>query len=293
MNLKVFIFCNRALSLAARVSKYSILRNTKHAAEFEIELINEQDFELLKTFQDSHILWGGRLHRWRYDSDLSFTLLRLIPPQLMNYQGRAAVVEADTLVLDDIYELLTKDMGDFDGLTCPIEVVNPNFVSNQASVMLLDCSKVSWDLKALFEGLVRREYDYLDLMRLKLERNFGSFEKEWNHFDTLSDQTKILHYTNHLTQPWRTGLRSGKRYRRGFGSSPIKKALKLLRFPDKLRGLRTTYYPENPDPRQRDLWFRYLKECLDKGIITEGLLRKAIHDGYLRKDIFVRVEKDL
>ena len=286
MNLKIFIFCNRALSLAALVSRYSILRNTKHAAEFEIELLNEQHFELLKIFQDSHILWGGRLHRWRYDSDLSFTLLRLIPPQLMNYQGRAAVVEADTLVLDDIYELLTKDMGDFDGLTCPIEVVNPKFVSHQASVMLLDCSKVRWDLKALFEGLVRREYDYLDLMRLKLERNFGSFEKEWNHFDTPNDKTKLLHYTNPLTRPWLTGVRRGKKYRRVFNPRPIRRVSRLLRLPDKLRGLETMYYEENPYPQQRDLWFRYLKECLDSGVITEDFLRKEMQERRLRKDVF-------
>jgi len=290
MKLKVFLFCNPGLSLAALVSRYSILRNTRHAKEFEIELLNEQDFGLLRTFDDTKILWGGKLRRWRYDSDLSFTLLRLIPPQLMNYQGRAAVIEADTLVLGDIYDLLTKDMSDFDGLTCPIEAVNPKFVSHQGSVMLLDCNKVRWDLKSLFDGLVRREYDYLDLMRLKLERKFGSFEKEWNHFDTLTDQTKILHYTDHSTQPWRTGLRSGKSYRRGFGFRPIKKVLKLLRFPDKLRGLQTKYYPENPIPRQRDLWFRYLKESLDRGIISEAILREAIHDGHLRKDVFECIE---
>ncbi len=285
-DLAVFICTNSWARLSALVSRYSILRNSKKQGKFEIEILNEEDSELLKKFDKSQILWGGKLKTWHYRSALSWAFLRLLPPRIMNYQGRAIVLDPDTLVLGEIYELLTRDMGSFRGLTCPPETVDPTKTSQQASVMLIDCKKVKWDLNTLLEGLVRREYDYLDLMRLKLENNFGSFEQEWNHFDTLNDKTKLLHYTNTLTRPWLTGVPRGTRYRRVFRLRPIRRVTKLLRLPDKLRGLETMYYEENPYPQQRDLWFRYLKECLDRGVITEDFLRKEMQERRLRKDVF-------
>ncbi len=58
----------------------------------------------------------------------------------------------------------------------------------------------------MFEPVKR---DYMDWVSLKLEdpATIGLFENQWNDFDNLTDETKLLHNTKRKTQPWKTGLK--------------------------------------------------------------------------------------
>ncbi len=78
-----------------------------------------------------------------------------------------------------------------------------------SSVMLLDCAKLKhWRCEEQFNELFTFERDYMAWISLKLEPkdSIALFENEWNDFDRLSPQTKMLHNTGRLTQPWKTGL---------------------------------------------------------------------------------------
>ena len=270
----MFICTNRQQRIPALISRYSILRNSKHTDEFEVEILNAEDFEELRKLNGAQFLRGGKLYTWHDELGQSFTFVRFSPPKLMNYQGRAMVMDPDTLVLADIYDLLSRKFNDRDGLACPVE-------NKRSSLMVLDCSKVRWELNKLLDGLLHQQYDYLDLIRLKLEKNFGSYEPEWNHLDTLTDQTKVIHFTNRTTQPWRAGLPIEKRGTKILNLVPKKRIYRLLHIRDK-----TSYHEENPSPEQRNLWLSYLKEGLAQGVITEKSLRREVKEGHLRKDTF-------
>jgi hypothetical protein len=49
---------------------------------------------------------------------------------------------------------------------------------------------------------------------------------------------------------------------------------------------RTVRYQPHPDPRQEQLFFALLRECLEQGSITNQFLRESMRKNYLRKDAF-------
>ena len=45
-------------------------------------------------------------------------------------------------------------------------------------------------------------------------------------------------------------------------------------------------YAAHPDPRQEQFFFGLVKECLEKGVMTEAMLRDEMEQGHLRSDAF-------
>ena len=80
-----------------------------------------------------------------------------------------------------------------------------------SSVMLLDCAKLRhWRFEENFAEMFKpSKRDYMDWVSLKLEdpATIGLLENQWNDFDNLTEQTKLLHNTKRKTQPWKTGLK--------------------------------------------------------------------------------------
>src|SRR6185369_2547092 len=111
----------------------------------------------------------------------------------------------------------------------------------------------------------------------------GSLEDEWNDFDTLTEKTKLLHNTEIVTQPWKTGLPADFHEHAPRWPAPVEALRRLARPP--LR------YRPHPDPRQERLFFGLLQECLDGGSITEPELRRAMRRNHLRKDAFAVLER--
>jgi hypothetical protein len=78
--------------------------------------------------------------------------------------------------------------------------------------MLLDCSKLThwqWerDVDEIFRGRLKLG-PWLSLLDESPDR-IGLLEDEWNHRDTLTGATELLHNTTIATQPWKTGLPAG------------------------------------------------------------------------------------
>ena len=106
----------------------------------------------------------------------------------------------------------------------------------------------------------------------------AALEPEWNDFDRLTPETRLLHNTHRRTQPWKTGLPSdftsrghdAQLARRHLAAAPARQG----------RGS----YKRHPDPAQERLFFSLLGECLDNGTVPASLLESEIARGHIRTD---------
>ncbi len=77
------------------------------------------------------------------------------------------------------------------------------------AVMMLDCSRLQWDIDEIIRGLDEGRYDYDELMsnlcmHTSDEQICKRIPVEWNsleHFEPA--KTKLVHYTVVPTQPWK------------------------------------------------------------------------------------------
>jgi hypothetical protein len=218
-----------------------------------------------------------------------------LPPQLLNYKGRALVIDPDVFATrgTEVMDLLEKDMGGKAIMAC-----SAGENKWRSSVMLLDCEKLPhwrWEenLAEIFSG----KKDYRAWMNLQLEPDgsIGTLGNEWNSCDLLNSQTKFIHYTRRLTQPWKTGLKIDFKYDPGqsrykFIPQPILRSLKsLLKRGDDYH-LR---YQKNPDNLQEQFFFSLVNEAIRAGYLNFEMIEEQIAHKNLRKDFFRFVEKDL
>ena len=281
----VFIHTNQKQYLGALVSLHSMKRNSRHADEFDVKLIEYE------TYQDFFAKYEGRTYSrdgdsrvWDKEDLQSFTPLRFMPPELMGYEGRAAVVDPDVFAVQDVWELLSRDMQG-KAVMCRQRGTPPHYAS---SVMLLDCAKLKhWKLADDFDALFTGKREYKKWMNLGYEpkASIGLLEPEWNDFDKLTPATKMIHNTRRKTQPWKSGLPVDFIPAESNLLNPV---MLLNRIRRKLFG---TYaflgnYKDHPDERQTQLFFGYLKECLANGLVSEALVKEHMAANHVRHDAF-------
>ncbi len=290
MKPTVFIHTNDKQRLGALVGRYSLKRNSSHADKFDVQLIETSDFPCMREREGQLYLRDGEMRPWLNGDLQSFTPLRFAPPQLMGYRGRAVVIDPDVFAVGDIWELLERDMQGKALLCRPKSGRKGRKGAYASSVMLLDCARLThWqferDFSEMFEPVKR---DYMDWISLKLEDpdTIGLFENEWNDFDNLTPDTRLLHNTKRRTQPWKTGLKVDYRPADTFQLFPPRHWLRRGR-----RALFGEYrfagsYKPHPDPNQEKFFFGLVGECLREGVISEGQLRDEIDRGHVRRDAF-------
>jgi hypothetical protein len=135
--------------------------------------------------------------------------------------------------------------------------------------------------------------DYMEWISLKLEprEHIGLLEPAWNDFDHLGATTKLLHNTKRWSQPWKTGLPVD------FTPSEKTQLFAPLGWFRRARAaLLGRYgglgqYRPHPDPRQERFFFGLLRECLEKGVITEAMLREEMARNHVRHDAFEVIER--
>src|SRR5210317_1796959 len=106
----VFIHTNERQWIGALVSQYSLKRNSANPDAFDVKIIHVKDHPFLWEREGQTFLRGGTTRVWKMSDLQSFTPLRFMPPKLMEYQGRAVVIDPDIFAAGDINELLTRDM---------------------------------------------------------------------------------------------------------------------------------------------------------------------------------------
>ncbi len=289
MDKCVFIHTNERQWLGALVAEYSLRRNSANAENFEVRFIHTRDYDFLRRKEGETFLRGGTTRVWHMNDLQSFTPLRFMPPKLMNYQGRAVVIDPDVFAVGDINELLQRDMAGA-AIMGRHRSGKPGKQSQVAtSVMLLDCEQLThWDAEQDFDALFRFEKDYKDWMVLAYEdaARIGYLEAYWNDFDKLDENTRLLHNTKRRTQPWKTGLPVDYTPADKFKDKPVLASLNRLR-----ASLFGEYgllgrYQEHPDRSQENMFFGLLKECLEQGHVSEQLVRDEMSKNHVRHDAF-------
>jgi hypothetical protein len=291
----VFIHTNPKQIVGARVAEYALRRFSSNTDKFDVRVINTDDYPIIDEYDQREYLRDGAHRVWLKDDLQSFTPLRFMPPELMGYEGRAVVIDPDIFAVADVYELLTRDMEGY-AIMCRKRSGPKGAVDNcyASSVMLLDCAKLKhWNAKAFFEAMFRFELDYHDLICLKAEDRgtIGFFENEWNDFDRLTPETKMLHTTRRKTQPWKTGLKVDWRPAERFRLFPplgwLMKARRKVFGEYAFLG----HYKQHPDRNQENLFMGLLKECVDKGLISEAMLRDEMAKRHVRLDLLERLDQ--
>ena len=286
----VFIHTNQKQYLGALVSMHSMRRNSRHADEFDVKLIEYE------TYQDFFNKYEGRTYSrdgdsrvWDKEDLQSFTPLRFMPPELMNYEGRAVVVDPDVFAVKDVWELLSRDMQG-KAVMCRQRGTPPHYAS---SVMLMDCAKLKhWKLADDFDALFTGKREYKKWMNLGYEEpsSIGLIEPEWNDFDKLTPATKMIHNTRRKTQPWKSGLPVDFIPAESNLLNPV---MLLNRIRRKLFGEYAMLgnYKDHPDERQTQLFFGYLRECLDNGLVSEELVREHMAANHVRHEAFEVIKR--
>lgn len=293
MKPTVFIHTNHKQMLGAEVSRYSLRKRSAHADKFDVKFIAVSDFPCMLEREGQVYRRDGEMRPWLNDDLQSFTPLRFVPPQLMNYEGRAVIMDPDIFAIGDIWDLLQRDMEGKAIMCRPKSGRKGRKGAFASSVMLLDCAKLKhWTFEKNFAEMFNPvTRDYMDWVSLKLEEptSIGALETYWNDFDNLTDETKLLHNTKRKTQPWKTGLKIDYRPADTFQLFPprhwLRRARRALFGDYKFAGT----YAAHPDPRQEAFFFGLVREGLRDGEFTEAQLKNEIAQGHLREDALALV----
>lgn len=294
MKPTVFIHTNHRQLIGALVSAYSMARNSAHGGQFDVRLIELKDHRFFQHYEGKEYLRDGIRRLWRNDDLQSFTPLRFMPPALMGYQGRAIVVDPDVFAVGDVYELLSRDMQG-KGILCRARSgAKGRHGFMASSVMLLDCGKLQhWRCQTQFAEMFDFKRDYMEWIGLKLEppETLGLLESEWNDFDRLTPATKLLHNTKRKTQPWKTGL--------PVDFIPAEKTRSFPLVGWVMRTRRVLFgdygllgrYRRHPDVQQERFFFGLLRECLEKGVVTEDMIKQEMRHNHMRHDALELIDK--
>jgi len=125
--------------------------------------------------------------------------------------------------------------------------------------MLLDCEKlINWKMSNILQQLQDQKASYMEIMTLKNEsKNIKELPRTYNHLDEYTDETKIIHMTGRLTQPWKTGLPIDftiNKAKKILGVIPREPILTLL-------GKRPSHYQKHPNQKIEIYWKNF--ECND------------------------------
>lgn len=283
----VFIHTNNKQLLGAKVAEYALKSRSQSPDSFDVKILRLEETLHLYKRQGKDYLRKGKLATWENDDLQSFSPLRMMVPQEMNYSGKALVIDPDIFAVGDVYDLLTLDM---QGKSILCRNIVEGYKSNgnsfyATSVMLLNSDDLMhWQWDKQIDSMFDKKLDYGPWISLKLEdpNKIGDLAEEWNHFDTLNELTKLLHNTERSTQPWKTGLPVD--YNTTLGNSRgIPGFFKLFK--------KQKRYLPHPDIKQEQYFLGLLKECIDKNVIDEKFLLAEISASNLRKDIFQQLEK--
>ena len=276
MKPTVVIHTNDKQMLGALVSSHSFRRNSRTPDAFDVRIVNASEFPELQE-RGHTLLRGGHVREWDPNDLQSFTPLRYAIPGLLGYEGLALVTDPDVFAVGDVAALFGRDL-EGKAIWCTPRLGYHKITDPLAtSVMLLDNARLKhWrfadDLKALWA----HEVDYLDWINLNREDldTIGLLEPEWNDFDRLTPETKLLHNTKRRTQPWKTGL-------------PIDFTFKergLLNFALPIVRKLAPNYTRHPDRKQEAYFYALLADALDAGAVTRDQVEKEVRLGHVRPD---------
>ena len=199
--VRVFIGSGEASLLERKVMAYSIRKNTRRAVD--IYVLNGTHNAVERN--DEPPVLAPMSLRVKYRNYTEFSLYRYLIPQLCGHQGRGIYVDSDMICLGDIGELFDMPMHGCDFLSIKA------YDTGQwgPSVMLIDCESCRFDLEQICDEIDAGKFTYSEFTRMDDRflahhpRKIGVLDPNWNVFDRCDERTKLIHYTNLLSQPWK------------------------------------------------------------------------------------------
>lgn len=202
----IFISSGEASLLERKVLMYSLRRNSTR--ELDIRVFNGTHNTVER---DGHPPEPAPMSlKVKYQNITEFSNYRFLVPAVCGNQGRAISMDSDTIVLGDIGELFDSDMGSNDFLAKPEAYGNKADDQWGLSVMLIDCVRTRFNTDQYFDEIENGAYTYADLHQMLpsfLARHpfkVGQINPRWNDFDICYKDTKLIHYTNLYSQPWKS-----------------------------------------------------------------------------------------
>lgn len=265
----VFIHTNREQMIGAKLSKFSLEKNRKSTASFDVEIITLDDNKDLMHFNGKKYTYKNTEVVFSVDDVQSFTLLRFTPPEIMQYNGKSIVIDPDVFWVSD------RDPNELFGLVSDKEYqIACHFDKHyRSSVMILENSSLKhWSMRQTLEKLMTGT-PYKDIVELKGERvSIKKLSQKYNSFDAIYDETLFVHFTRRQTQPWKFGLP----FREKLENQSIYR--KIYRT---LRGRNTGTHIIHPNKEAKKFFDELFIEAFDSGIFTKTEIMNEIEMGYL------------
>lgn len=204
--VRVFIGSGEASLLERKTLIYSLRKFTQR--ELDIYVFNGTH-NAIEVNDKEPYLAPLPLHLKYQNRVTEFSLYRFLIPELCNYQGMAIYLDSDMVCLEDIGKLFDTDLEGCDFLVKneAYQEISENLWG--LSAILFDCSRCKFDLEEIFSQIDQGFYTYSDFSRMSSRfvkihpYQIGKMPGEWNSFDYWDHKTKIIHYTNLYTQPWK------------------------------------------------------------------------------------------
>jgi Glycosyl transferase family 8 len=203
--VQVFIGSGEASLLERKVAIYSLKKNSKR--NLNIYVFNGTHNAVELNEEEPYL--APLSLRLKYRNGTEFSLYRFLIPQICNHQGKAIYIDSDVICLEDIGALFDTDLNGHSFLTKGDAYSHAQGKTWGLSVMLIDCEKTRFDLETIFDDIDNNKYSYNDFSRMSARflqhhpYSIGELDPKWNEFDRYDSRTKLIHYTNLETQPWK------------------------------------------------------------------------------------------
>jgi lipopolysaccharide biosynthesis glycosyltransferase len=201
--VRVFIGSGEASLLERKTLIHSLKKHSKR--ELEIYIFNGTH-NSIESEGRPPVLANMSLNV-KYRNYTEFSNYRWLIPEICQYQGKAIFLDSDMVCLSDIGNFFDAPMNGCDMLAKP-EAYKGNAAWGMSAV-LFDCSKCRFDLESIFAEVDRGLFTNTDFQQMSPKFlaahpfKLGPIDPNWNSFDHFDADTKLIHYTNLRTQPWK------------------------------------------------------------------------------------------
>ncbi len=187
--VRIYVGATEAQEIPAKVLEYSIRKN----ASLSVEVLPLHKAQVAVP----------KPERAENRPRTPFTLQRFTIPEVCGFRGRAIYLDSDMQVFRDVRALWTMPFNGADLLAVPGTAATHG--RPQFAVMVLDCAKLDWDVRAIVAKLDAGELTYEELVyEMAVAKNVQpGIDPAWNSLDEFrSGRTALLHYTDMPRQPW-------------------------------------------------------------------------------------------
>lgn len=201
--VRVFIGSGEASLIECKTAIHSLRKHTKR--KLDIYVFNGTHNAI--RFNDGEPFLAPMSLKIKYRNITEFSLYRFLIPEVCDYQGKAIYIDSDTICLSDVGELFDTPMQGDDFLAKREAYRGKELWG--LSVMLIDCQRCRFDLEKFVNEIDADLYSMSDFScmgpRFLAHHPYkiGELDPAWNVFDRWDNRTRLIHYTNLDTQPWK------------------------------------------------------------------------------------------